>query len=159
MTTTEQPRLVTVEPVVTAAVRDVVRMTELPAFYDRVFGTVPVVLAGQGIGIAGPAFGLYRGVPGETVDLEAGFPTDRAVTPDDDVVAGRLPGGRIARTVHAGSFDGLGPAWQRLGDWIGAQGLTPGEELWEVYLTEPSPEMDPADLRTELNWSVTGAAG
>jgi hypothetical protein len=28
--------------------------------------------------------------------------------------------------------------------------------MWEVYLTEPSPEMDPADLRTELNWPVTG---
>jgi hypothetical protein len=23
-----------------------------------------------------------------------------------------------------------------------------------VYVTEPSPEMDPAALRTELNWSI-----
>lgn len=35
------------------------------------------------------------------------------------------------------------------------RGRVPWSELpalWEVYLTEPSPDMDPADLRTELNW-------
>ena len=25
---------------------------------------------------------------------------------------------------------------------------------WEVYLTEPSPKMDPNELRTELNWTI-----
>ena len=57
--------------------------------------------------------------------------------------------------VHAGSFDGLSEAWQRLGAWIGGQGLTPANDYWEVYVTEPSPDMDPADLRTELNWPVS----
>jgi effector-binding domain-containing protein len=31
------------------------------------------------------------------------------------------------------------------------RGLAFGMPFWEVYLTEPSPEMDPAALRTELN--------
>jgi effector-binding domain-containing protein len=61
----------------------------------------------------------------------------------------------VARVVHAGSFDGLSEAWQRLGAWIGEQGLEPSDDYWEVYLTEPSPDMDPADLRTELNWPVS----
>lgn len=154
MTTTREPQLVTTEPVVTAVVRGVVPAHELPAFYDRAFGVLPGTVAAQGIAVVGPAFGLYHGLPGERVDLEAGFPIDRAVQPEGEVVAGELPGGRVARLVHTGSFDGLGPAWQRLGEWIGAQGLTPGEVFWEVYLTEPAPDMDPADLRTELNWPV-----
>ena len=54
--------------------------------------------------------------------------------------------------VHAGSFDTLSSAWERLGSWINDQGLTPTQVYWEVYLTEPTPDMDPADLRTELNW-------
>ena len=58
--------------------------------------------------------------------------------------------------VHEGSFDELGSSWGRLGQWIAAAGLTPGEDMWEVYVTEPSPDMDPADLRTELNWTITG---
>ena len=29
-----------------------------------------------------------------------------------------------------------------------------GMPFWEVYLTEPSPDMDPANLRTELNQPI-----
>ncbi|BBF99261.1 MULTISPECIES: GyrI-like domain-containing protein [Pseudonocardia] len=155
MTTAGEPQLITTEPAVTAVVRGVVSADELPTFYDRAFGVLPATVAAQGITAAGPAFGLYHGLPGATFDLEVGFPTDRAVDTDGEVVAGGLPGGRTARLVHAGSFDGLGSAWQRLGAWIAGQGLTPGDTFWEVYLTEPTPEMDPADLRTELNWPVT----
>ena len=114
----------------------------------------PAVLAGQGVAITGPAFALYHGAPGATADLEAGFPTSGPVETDGDVVASHLPGGRVARLVHEGSFDELGSSWGRLGQWIAAAGLTPGEDMWEVYVTEPSPDMDPADLRTELNWTI-----
>ncbi len=30
----------------------------------------------------------------------------------------------------------------------------PGADLWEVYVTEPNPDMDPVELRTELFWTV-----
>ena len=33
---------------------------------------------------------------------------------------------------------------------VAAAGETPELPFWEVYVTEPSPEMDPADLRTDL---------
>jgi effector-binding domain-containing protein len=60
----------------------------------------------------------------------------------------------VARLVHQGGYDQLGAAWDRLRSWIDGQGLTPGRELWEVYVTEPSPDIDPATLRTELNWTI-----
>ena len=103
-----------------------------------------------------PAFGLYHGSPGETADLEVGFVMDRAVRPAARVVVGSLPGGRVARLTHCGSFDGLGSSWERLHSWIRARGLSAGEDRWETYITQPSPDMDPRDLRTELNWPVTG---
>ncbi|MCC5952685.1 MAG: hypothetical protein JJU45_11380 [Acidimicrobiia bacterium] len=62
--------------------------------------------------------------------------------------------GTAARSTHHGSFDGLGEAWGRLGAFIGEQGRAPGPVMWECYLTEPSPDMDPADLRTELTWPL-----
>lgn len=50
-------------------------------------------------------------------------------------------------------FPVAGPVEPR-GDVVA--GALPGgrEVTWEVYVTEPSPDMDPADLRTELNWPV-----
>ncbi|MER5885332.1 GyrI-like domain-containing protein [Streptomyces sp. NPDC001941] len=150
----EEPRLVRLAPATTAVVRDVVAPAELRAFFDTSFGALARTLASQQLAVAGPAFGLYHGVPGESVDLEVGFVTDRPVAAEGSVVPGSLPGGRVARLTHHGSFDTLGASWERLRGWMREQGLTAGEDLWEVYVTQPTPDMDPADLRTELNWPV-----
>lgn len=149
-----EPELVEVAAVPTAVVAgEGIGFDDLPAFFDDAFGVLPGVLAAQGVTPTGPAFGLYRAL-GEVVDLEVGFPVDRPVEAEGRVRPGSLPAGRVARVVHAGGFDGLGPVWEGLRAWLVDQGLTPGAGTWEVYLTEPTPDMDPADLRTELNWPV-----
>jgi effector-binding domain-containing protein len=149
-----EPALVDVEAATTAVIGAVVPRQELANFFDRSFSSVAGVLSDQDIVIQGPAFARFHRPPAEDVDLEVGFVTATAVRAVGEVRAGSLPGGRVARLVHQGGYDQLGESWGRLGSWIGAQGLTPGRALWEVYVTEPSPEMDPAALRTELNWSI-----
>jgi effector-binding domain-containing protein len=149
-----EPQVVDVPTTLTAVIPGVVPMDQIADFSDRSFTALPSIIGEQGASITGPAFARYYGPPSATADLEVGFPTDREVRPQGDVRAGSLPGGRVARLVHHGGYDGLGSAWQRLGEWIAAQGLTPADVLWEVYVTEPTPEMDPADLRTELYWRV-----
>jgi effector-binding domain-containing protein len=154
MSSTDQPvpEVVEVEAATTAVISGVVPMSEIAPFFDRAFSTLPGVLAQQGVAPLGAAFALYHSPPGETLDLSVGFPTDRPVEPAGEVHASRLPAGRVARVVHHGSFDQLGSSWERLRAWIDEQGLTAGGVLWEVYVTEPNPQMDPAELRTELNW-------
>lgn len=103
----------------------------------------------------GKEAGLPAGDDGQPArTMEVGFVTDRAVQPEAGVVVGSLPGGRVARLTHFGSFDGLGASWERLHSWMLARGLTAGEDRWETYTTQPSPDMDPRDLRTGLNWPV-----
>lgn len=149
-----EPELIDVPATTTAVIAGVVPMSELRSFFDGSFGAIASAVGGQGVAITGPALALYHGPPTDTVDLEVGFPTDSPVEPDGDVRPGALPAGRVARLVHEGGYDQLGDSWGRLGAWIGEQGLTPGPVLWEVYVTEPTPDTDPATLRTELNWSV-----
>jgi effector-binding domain-containing protein len=149
-----EPALVNLDPATTAVIRGVVSMAGLPDFFDASFRALAETFAAQRIGVLSPAFGLYHGVPGETLDLEVGFVTDRAVEPEGDVVVSSLPGGRAGRLTHFGSFDGLGSSWQRLHSWIEAQGLSPQPRRWEFYVTKPSPEMDPRDLCTELTWPL-----
>ncbi|MER6011860.1 GyrI-like domain-containing protein [Streptomyces bluensis] len=151
-----EPALVHLDPATTAVVRGVVPIAGLRDFFDASFGALARTIEAQRITVLSPAFGLYHGSPGETLDLEVGFVTDRAVRPEAGVVVGSLPGGRVARLTHYGSFDGLGLSWERLRSWTGARGLSAGEDRWETYVTQPSPDMDPHELRTELNWPVTG---
>lgn len=154
MSTTPEPELVTIDPATTAVVRDVVRMAELRDFFDASFQALGRTVAAQGVAVMGPAFGRYRGAPGEALDVEVGFVTDRAVQADGVVNAGSLPGGKVARLMHLGAFDGLGPSWEVLRSWLGDQGLSPADDRWEVYVTQPGPQTDPQTLRTELNWPL-----
>lgn len=149
-----EPELTDHTQTTTAVIRAVVPMAEIADFFDRSFAELASALQAQGMTPTGAAFARYTGPPGATVDVEVGFPTDGTVVPTGEVHPGSLPGGRVARLVHTGGYDGLGEAWGRLATWIQDQGLTPGDASWEVYATEPSPTMDPADLRTELVWPV-----
>lgn len=148
---TTGPELVDTTEVATASIRETVAMADIRDFFDRSFATLGAVLGEQGVTPTGAAYGLYHGQPADTIDVEVGFPVARAVKDDRGVRSSTLPAGRVARLVHEGSFDGLSDSWQRLVGWLIAEGEQPGPIYWEVYLTEPSPDMDPAELRTELN--------
>lgn len=152
-----EPQLLEIPGDTLAVVHGTVSPAEIRTFFDTSFGRLATVIGEQGVTITGPALALYGIATEESMEITVGFPVDREIRPDAEVVAARLPAGRTARLVHYGSFDELGPSWERLHSWITAQGLVPGDARWEVYLTEPSPDMDPADLRTELNWSAAPA--
>jgi effector-binding domain-containing protein len=151
-----EPEVVIAEPVTTAVVRGVVGLADLRAFFDGSFRDLARVIAEQEVPVLGPAFGLYRGPAVDPVELELGFPVRGPVRADGRVAPGRLPGGRLARVTHHGGFDGLGSSWARLEAWLRDRGLVPGAERWESYVTRPTPDMDPAALRTELSWPLGG---
>jgi effector-binding domain-containing protein len=149
-----EPQLLSAKPVATAVVHGMVRFTDLREFFDVSFRGLMQTASEQRVPITSPTFGLFHGPMGDRVQLEVGFPVGRSVRADGVVVASRLPGGLVARITHGGAFDGLGDAWARLDAWLRSQGLTPSAQQWESYVTQPSPDMDPSALRTELNWIV-----
>ncbi|AXH95739.1 GyrI-like domain-containing protein [Ornithinimicrobium avium] len=148
-----QPEIVDLEPTPTVAVRGTVTMAELRDFYDRSFGTVAKAVAQQGI-TPSAAYGLFLAPPADGVELEVGMLVNGAFEVDGDVTPSSLPGGRAAHLVHTGPYDDLPASWQRLTTWVDEQGLTPAGPMWEVYVTEPTPESDPATLRTDLFCSL-----
>ena len=149
-----EPELVLVDATPTVVVAGVVEEGEIRDHFDRSFALLAAVMGEQGLAPTGPAFALYRRPPGATLDLEVGFTIDGDVDPTSEVRSGSLPAGRAARVIHRGSFDHLAESWERLRTWIDGHGLTPIGPLWETYLTEPTPDADPDDMRTELSWLV-----
>jgi effector-binding domain-containing protein len=138
-----------------AVVRGRVAASELPRFFDRAFGTVWAQIQAQDVGSTGEAIGIYPSAPGAMVEVEAGFPTERPITPVGEVVASELPGGRIATALHVGSYETLDQTYADLLAWVRAQGLTPGQMMWESYLSDPRTEPDPAKWRTRIYLSVS----
>ncbi|WP_282070468.1 GyrI-like domain-containing protein [Janibacter hoylei] len=146
---------------VTQQIPTVVRLAQdvapdgMPAIFDETFAALVPALAEAGVQIAGPAISLHHRMPGATMTFEAGFPV--AAPLDGQLEAGgitflpsSMPATQVATVSHLGGYDGLGDAWGRLMQQVAADGHQPALPFWEVYVTEPSPDMDPATLRTDL---------
>lgn len=138
-----------------AVVRATLPFAELGGFFSRAFEAVLATLATQGVAPAGPPFAYYPGMVGDTVEVAAGFPTELPVDPSGEVVALTLPGGRAALTTHVGPYETMGATtYPELPAWMAAEGLEPASGSWEVYLTGPTNEPDPATWRTRIVWPV-----
>lgn len=147
----DTPTLAEAQPRPTAVIRGAsIPMAELGTFFDAGFRELPEAIDRQGAVITSAAFALYLSMPTDVVDVEIGFAVDRPIEPTGRVVPGMLPGGRLATAVYAGGYDGLGAAWGEFRTWLDEHELATDAVFWEIYVVEPTPTMDPADLRTEL---------
>lgn len=131
-------------------------MANMNTAFDSAFQALFPAMAQAGVNPVGPPFSLYHRMPTDSVTFEVGVPVDRALDQELSTESGLtvkpsiLPAGRIARFSHIGSFDGLGVAWAAFMEDIATSGNAPSLPFWEVYMTEPSPEADPATMRTDL---------
>ena len=131
-------------------------MDDMSALFDQAFTALFPALAAAGITPVAPPFSLHHRMPTETGDFEVGIPVDKALTEPIDVdgvriEASSLPGGDIATLSHLGSYEALGEAWGGLMAAVIADGREPAFPFWEVYVTEPTPDLDPATLQTDLH--------
>lgn len=147
------PRIVTLSPQPVALLRETVPLNALTDFFDRAFHTVAEAVQAQGASFSGPPVGVYYAMPSDTVDVGAGFPTDRPIEAGDAVTPDTLPGGLAAQVVHEGSYDTMEQTYARLMAWLGEEGLTPGPLMWESYLTEPDDE-HPESTQTLIVWPL-----
>jgi effector-binding domain-containing protein len=132
----------------TAVVREQVPLAELPAFFEQAYGRVLAVVRAQRAAPVGPPFALYHGMPGATVDVEAGFPVSAAVAAEGEVVPGTLPAGEAVEAVHVGPYDRLRDTYADVQAWMAEHHLSAGPQMWESYLSDPEREPDPSHWRT-----------
>jgi effector-binding domain-containing protein len=133
----------------TAVVRGEMPAGELAAWLAGVYLTVQEYLTGSGAEPTGPPFARYTFLR-DQVAVEAGFPVAGEISGDDLVAPSMLPAGPAAVTTHVGPYEELEVAYRAVRDWLAGRGLTPAGPHWEVYLTDPNTEPDPAHWRTDL---------
>ena len=138
----------------TAVVRETVAIQDVQAFFARALGATMKVLTAQGVHPIGPPFGMYHGMPGTVVDVEAGFPVQRPIQATGDVSPGSLPAGMIVEALHEGPYTTIGQTYAEVEQFIVGRDLVPGAVMWESYLSDPSVDHDSSQWRTLIQWPV-----
>ena len=141
-------RTVQAQPVM--YVRGPVKFPELAAKIGEFLTEVGACLTAHSVGTIGMPYTRYHVVNGEDIDLEAGIPVAAHLPEQGRVRAGTLPGSEAAVTSHYGPYEGLVAAGTALAKWTTAQGREASGPNWEVYVTDPGMEPDPAKWRTDL---------
>jgi effector-binding domain-containing protein len=134
----------------TAAIRDEVPEGSLAEAMGGMFQAVMAALREQGITPASKPFARYHAV-GQVVDLEAGVIIKDPFQPSGQVRSSELPAGPAAIAVHTGSYETLEATHAAMQRWLEAN---PGQQAnggpWEIYVTDPAEEPDPAKWITEV---------
>lgn len=162
--TSAETRILELAPRPTVAVRIEQSMAQLDL--GELFGEhLPNIadrLADLGGASAGAPYGRYHEFGPDRADVEIGIPVAAPVAnlrplaecEPGEIGASELPGGPAAVTVHRGTYETLGKTYERLHDWIHAQGRDEGHGPWESYVDDPEEVEDPSQLRTEVCWPL-----
>lgn len=130
---------------------------DMPQFLGRAYHATAHHAAAIGAEIVGPPFARYRSLDTELreFEVEAGFPVRGDLTESDEVDVSLLPAGPAAVAVHVGPYDAMGPTYEALAEFLKEQHAQAMGSAWEVYVSEPDEEPDPAQWRTEIVQSFT----
>jgi effector-binding domain-containing protein len=138
----------------TAVIHMRCRPEDISATMGEAFGRIFAAVGQAGATATGPAFARYFEFGPESVDFECGVAVEAPFAGLGDVQPGELGGVEAAVGLHIGPYDSLHVAYSQMQAWIVAQGRRPASTMWEVYLTDPEEEPDPARWRTEVYWPV-----
>jgi effector-binding domain-containing protein len=130
----------------TAVVKATTTWPEFPRLRPTLLDEVWACLRAGGIERGCRNVMLYRD---DVPHVEVGVELTQPCPLTGRVVASSLPAGLVARTVHWGSYAGLGPAHRAVVDWCGGEGRQLTGARWEVYGPHRD---DPAEVWTEISW-------
>lgn len=152
----EKPELIDVTPQTTAVIRMRFPSEECQQHFGLAVGELFAELKRQGIAPAGPLFDHHFRAPDTHFDFEIGVPTSVPVIPNGRVVASERPAFRAARAVLIGEYEQLPDAWPEFMQWFAQQGLQPATDFWQIFVSGPESDPDPATYRTELIRAIQG---
>jgi AraC family transcriptional regulator len=138
-----------------------VRLSEIGGVLGASFGEVYGFLGAQRVALSGPPFVIYHEVPNgdEPFAIEICAPVGGPAGAPPGWLAQELPGGLFATTLHVGPYDTVATAYQRVSDWLAANGYVIAGPPREVYLSDPSTPPDQVRTIVEFPVALAGTAG
>jgi AraC family transcriptional regulator len=143
-------KVMTTMPQMAIAIRERVKMGEIPQAMGAIFQELTPVLQKE-VRCVGPPFAYYHSWSDDETDMEVGFPISGEGITKGRIKPFQLPAVKAAVAMHLGPYDKLMDTYNEILEWMKANGKRPAGHMWEEYLN--SPDEVPADkLMTRLIW-------
>ena len=152
----------TVDETMSAAITEIVDVTDAMTWYQGALGELYATLSAQGIEPLATAGGIFsnelftddRGTA--TVFVPCGTSVQRM----GRVAALVVPAVELATTVHVGPHNGIDREYGALASYVTEHALAVAGPIREYYLVDRNDTANPAAWRTEVGWPIfaTGAA-
>ncbi len=108
----------------------------------------------QKIAPAGPMIGVYYKGPDEVkpeeLEWEMGFPTSSNVEVKAPLEKKEWKSTLVVSAIHKGAYEETPKTYSKMFEWMKENRLMPAGPAMERYLTMPTPDTKPEDLRSEL---------
>jgi effector-binding domain-containing protein len=141
-------------PVDALAIRVTCSMEEIEAYMSQSFEMVMTEASNAGLQMTGPPFSIWYQWEGDTFEFDNCIPVSGKTNTTGDVKNIRTYDGKVISVVHTGHYNTTGNSWEALENYLKENDLESNGDPWEVYLTNPQQEPDPAKWMTELVWPV-----
>lgn len=122
---------------------------DLGAKFAEVLPAVYAHVVGGGGQPAGQPYARYHS-QGPVMHVEAGIPIAGEGKASGDFILSELPAGEAAVMIHVGPYEKLGEAHEAVQKFVEAEGRTRAGGPYEIYLTDPGAEPDPAKWQTRV---------
>ena len=120
------------------AIRTITAVENLPAFFGEAYGSIMRYLGELGEQPVGMPFAAYYNLDMKALDVEAGFPVARNLPEKGKIKSSKINAGKFGITLHTGSYDSVGPAYEALTDFVKQKGYEPTGVAYEYYLNDPT---------------------
>jgi effector-binding domain-containing protein len=136
-------------PQTVLSIRTRTPVDQLPIVLDRIYTTIFQHINEMGEHPAGPPFVAYYNMDMQDLDIEAGYPVNRALPVKGDLQVSALPAGKAASGMHTGPYDQLPPTYNAMLAWMQEHELVVTGTVYEFYLNDPS-QTNPETLETQI---------
>lgn len=123
---------------------------QMGKMYGELFG----VLTKSKIQPTGQPFCLFPRFTQESMDMVCALPVPADAKLPTKYKIQQTPGGKAVKAIHLGNYDKLETTHNEINKYIEFKKLEISGAPWEVYVTDPTVEKDPAKWVTEVYYPV-----
>jgi AraC family transcriptional regulator len=129
-------------------------MEEVGKAMGPAYGAIMQVVESTGAQVIGSPFCIWYEWENKILEFDNAIPIDRKIKGTKDVLPIKTYQGNVAFVSHMGEYSTTSFSWVALEDYIMENNLEMNGAPYEVYITDPETEPNPANWITELYWPI-----